>query len=46
MDEQQGPTLQHRELYSMINHSRKEYLKNIYICNGLTLIIAVINTAL
>ena len=27
MDKQQGPTVQHRELYPMISHNGKEYIK-------------------
>ena len=35
MDKQQDPTVQQRELYSIIlviKHSEKEYKKNTYIC--------------
>ena len=35
MDKQQGPTVQHRELYSMIKYNGKEYHKQkVYITEG------------
>ena len=39
MDKQQGPTVQHRELYSMIKYNGKEYHKQkVYITEGKLLV--------
>ena len=48
MDKQQGPTVQHRELYSIPyeNHNGKEYKKRMCIYIYILCCTAVINTTL